>query len=53
MKKLAACADIKEVPAVEADANAFLDQLVANFDVNDAQRIKDIEKTTNHDVKAV
>ncbi|NMC22282.1 MAG: adenylosuccinate lyase, partial [Serratia sp.] len=32
---------------------AFLDQLVANFDVNDAQRIKDIEKTTNHDVKAV
>ena len=26
---------------------------MANFDVNDAQRIKDIEKTTNHDVKAV
>lgn len=53
LQKLAACADIKEVPAFDADANAFLDQLVANFDVNDAQRIKDIEKTTNHDVKAV
>ncbi|MBU9867521.1 adenylosuccinate lyase [Rahnella aceris] len=53
LQKLAACAQIKEVPAFDADANAFLDQIVANFDVNDAQRIKDIEKTTNHDVKAV
>lgn len=53
LQKLAACAEIKEVPAFDADANAFLDQLVANFNVNDAQRIKDIEKTTNHDVKAV
>ena len=53
LQKLAACAEIKEVPAFDADANAFLDQIVANFDVNDAQRIKDIEKTTNHDVKAV
>ncbi|MGY2796467.1 adenylosuccinate lyase [Ewingella americana] len=53
LQKLAACAEIKEVPAFDADANAFLDQLVANFDENDAQRIKDIEKTTNHDVKAV
>ncbi|MDF1893433.1 adenylosuccinate lyase [Rahnella contaminans] len=53
LQKLAACAEIKEVPAFDADANAFLDQLLANFDVNDAQRIKDIEKTTNHDVKAV
>ncbi|MFS7250224.1 adenylosuccinate lyase [Rahnella rivi] len=53
LQKLAACAEIKEVPAFDADANAFLDQLVANFDVSDAQRIKDIEKTTNHDVKAV
>ncbi len=53
LQKLAACADIQEVPAFDADANAFLDQLVANFDEKDAQRIKDIEKTTNHDVKAV
>ncbi|MEG3135490.1 adenylosuccinate lyase [Rouxiella sp. T17] len=53
LQKLATCAEIKEVPAFDADANAFLDQLVANFDEKDAQRIKDIEKTTNHDVKAV
>src|SRR5664279_3962336 len=30
-----------------------LRQIVANFSVEDAQRIKDIEKVTNHDVKAV
>ncbi len=30
-----------------------LRQIVADFSVEDAQRIKDIEKVTNHDVKAV
>ena len=37
------------------DKNLFgaLRQLVANFSLEDAQRIKDIEKVTNHDVKAV
>jgi adenylosuccinate lyase len=34
-------------------ANALLDSIVENFDPEQAQRIKDIEKTTNHDVKAV
>lgn len=53
LQKLAACAEIKEVPAFDADANAYLDAIVANFNEQDAQRIKDIEKTTNHDVKAV
>jgi len=33
--------------------NEYLDKLVANFDRKSAQRVKDIEKTTNHDVKAV
>ena len=51
--KLAACAEIKEVPAFDADANAFLDKIVAEFNEEDAQRIKTIERTTNHDVKAV
>lgn len=53
LQKLAATAEIKEVPAFDADANAFLDAIVANFDENDAARIKTIERTTNHDVKAV
>lgn len=34
-------------------ANDYLNQIVANFSLEDAQRIKEIEKTTNHDVKAV
>ena len=33
--------------------NDFLDKLLANFDRNEAQKVKDIESTTNHDVKAV
>ncbi|WP_158783029.1 adenylosuccinate lyase [Pantoea sp. BAV 3049] len=53
LQKLAACAEIKEVPAFDADANAFLNAIVANFNEKDAARIKTIERTTNHDVKAV
>ncbi|WP_437610851.1 adenylosuccinate lyase [Erwinia sp. V71] len=53
LQKLAATAEIKEVPAFDADANAFLDAIVANFNETDAARIKTIERTTNHDVKAV
>ncbi|GLR09647.1 adenylosuccinate lyase [Mixta theicola] len=53
LQKLAATAEIKEVPAFDADANAYLDAIVANFSENDAARIKTIERTTNHDVKAV
>lgn len=53
LQKLAACAEIKEVPAFDADANAFLDAIVDNFNEEDAARIKTIERTTNHDVKAV
>jgi len=34
-------------------ASAFLDQLANNFSEADAQAIKTIEKTTNHDVQAV
>ena len=50
---LAAHPDISEVPPLSGEANALLDELVATFSEADAQRIKDIEKTTNHDVKAV
>ena len=53
LQKLAATAEIKEVPAFDADANAYLDAIVANFNEEDAARIKTIERTTNHDVKAV
>ncbi|MDB1123593.1 adenylosuccinate lyase [Vibrio algarum] len=53
LQKLSATDAIKEVPAFSAEANQFLDELAANFSEEDAQRIKDIERTTNHDVKAV
>ncbi|MCW6523078.1 adenylosuccinate lyase [Yersinia ruckeri] len=53
LQKLAACAEIKEVPAFDANANAYLDKIVADFNEQDALRIKTIERTTNHDVKAV
>jgi len=44
---------IEEVPAFSAASNELLDGIVANFSVDDAMRIKEIERTTNHDVKAV
>ncbi|HCU1240760.1 TPA: adenylosuccinate lyase [Morganella morganii] len=53
LQKLAACADIPEVLAFDDDAIAYLDAIVANFSEKDAMRIKEIERTTNHDVKAV
>ncbi|CAM2973362.1 adenylosuccinate lyase [Vibrio mytili] len=53
LQKLAATAEIVEVPAFSAEANQFLDDLAANFSEEDARRIKEIERTTNHDVKAV
>ncbi|WP_114785604.1 adenylosuccinate lyase [Vibrio tetraodonis] len=53
LQKLAATAEIVEVPAFSAEANQFLNDLAANFSEQDARRIKDIERTTNHDVKAV
>ncbi len=53
LQKLAACAEVKEVPPFNTDANAYLDKIVSAFNEQDAQRIKIIERTTNHDVKAV
>ncbi len=44
---------VTEVPPFSAETNAQLDALLTNFSEADAQRIKDIESTTNHDVKAV
>jgi len=53
LQKLASDAAITEVPAFSAEANSFLDGLVSGFKPEYAQRIKDIESTTNHDVKAI
>ena len=53
LQTLSRTADISEVPEFSAAANALLDSIVQNFDPIQAQRIKEIESTTNHDVKAV
>ncbi|HEX4870373.1 MAG TPA: adenylosuccinate lyase [Moraxellaceae bacterium] len=53
LQRLAAHPGIGEVPPFSTAANAFLDKLVAEFSEADAQWIKDTERTTNHDVKAV
>ena len=53
LQKLAGAAEIVEVPAFSTSANAVLDAIVSEFSEEDALRIKKIEATTNHDVKAV
>ena len=50
---LAANADIPQVSSLSETANTYLDSLVQEFGVAAAERVKTIEATTNHDVKAV
>ena len=45
--------EIRECKALSAAERKALRKIAAEFSVADAQRVKDIEKTTNHDVKAV
>ncbi len=44
---------IAEVPAFSAEAASQLNRIVTNFSETDAERVKEIERVTNHDVKAV
>ncbi|MFN2289248.1 MAG: adenylosuccinate lyase [Chromatocurvus sp.] len=53
LQKLASHPGIPEVPSLSDDANAVLDAIIADFDIDQAEHIKTIEKVTNHDVKAV
>ena len=50
---LAAHPGISEVAPFSDAANAILNRLAEDFDLAHAERIKEIERTTNHDVKAV
>ena len=52
-KHLASTSKIKELPKLSIRNIRYLDDLVNNFSLNDAKRVKSIEKRTNHDVKAV
>jgi len=53
LQALVAHPAITEVSALSEHANGILDGIVDKFSEEDAQRVKNIERTTNHDVKAV
>ena len=53
LQALAGVAQISELPALTAAESDSLDSLFTDFSLADAERIKAIEATTNHDVKAV
>ncbi len=53
LEKLASHNGIPEVAKLSADATKVLNNLVTEFSLDDAARVKEIESTTNHDVKAV
>jgi len=45
--------EIVEVPSFSESAKSFLQGLIDDFSVDDALEVKNIERVTNHDVKAV
>ncbi|MEO6927951.1 MAG: adenylosuccinate lyase, partial [Casimicrobiaceae bacterium] len=53
LEALAAEPSIAEVPAQDAATRGELDAIAASFSADDAARVKEIERSTNHDVKAV
>jgi adenylosuccinate lyase len=53
LEALAAHPGVSEVPALSPAARERLDKIAEGFDISEAQRVKTIEDTTNHDVKAV
>ena len=53
LKALSDCKNIAEVPAFSSEAASLLERIVADFDETQAEAVKAIEATTNHDVKAI
>ena len=53
LQTISANEDIAEVPEFSNQATSLLNKLIDDFSVSDAERIKEIERITNHDVKAV
>ena len=53
LETLAACEEITELPPLSDASKKYLQDLLDNFSVQDALKVKTIEKTTNHDVKAL
>ncbi|MFC3907829.1 adenylosuccinate lyase [Legionella dresdenensis] len=53
LESLAANKDIKEIPAFDAESKKYLAEILAQFNEEEAQKVKGFEKQTNHDVKAI
>ena len=53
LRQLAGHPQITEISSLSNEADQFLEQILHNFDEQQAEKIKAIEATTNHDVKAV
>eukprot|EP00245_Coleochaete_scutata_P010103 TRINITY_DN3489_c0_g1_i1.p1 TRINITY_DN3489_c0_g1~~TRINITY_DN3489_c0_g1_i1.p1 ORF type:complete len:563 (+),score=119.18 TRINITY_DN3489_c0_g1_i1:41-1729(+) len=51
--KLSEIPGVKEVPPFSAGAREVLERIMSEWSLQDALKVKQIEKTTNHDVKAV
>jgi len=53
LEALSKNSNIPEVPLFSPESNNQLLAIAENFGIDDAKAVKEIEKTTNHDVKAV
>ena len=53
LKALAKEVGIKQCRVLSGGEEALLDSIITGFDISEAEKIKEIEKTTNNDVKAV
>lgn len=53
LQQLASHPEITEVASFDDATNEYLNSIVSDFSLADAERVKSIESTTNHDVKAV
>ncbi|XP_028058958.1 uncharacterized protein LOC114262762 isoform X2 [Camellia sinensis] len=51
--KLSQIPEVTEVPSFSGEAQSYLQGLIDGFTISDALEVKNIEKVTNHDVKAV
>jgi adenylosuccinate lyase len=53
LESLASNPTVSEVPLLDHDAKNYLNELINNFDETEALKVKEFEKQTNHDVKAI
>ena len=53
LKHLSETSQISEIPRLSESALLYLSNIETNFSLADGEAIKNIERTTNHDVKAV